>query len=63
MHDSKYVTNQKMHGSQYVTDTPTWEGYWLQNSLVHLDDEDQEDPWSQNFTAYKRSSFFKRKMN
>ena len=63
MHGFKYVTNQLMYESQYVTNTPTWERCWLQSSSVHQHDEDQEAPWSQNPTAYKRSSFFKRKMN
>ena len=31
--------------------------------LQSLDDEDQEDAWSQNPTMYKHSYFFKRKMN
>ena len=35
MHDSQYVTNQQMRGSQYATWSPTWEGCWLQNSSVH----------------------------
>ena len=48
MHGSKYVTNQSMHGSQYMTDTPTWERCCLQSSSIHLDDEDQEAPWLQN---------------
>ena len=26
--------------------SPTREGCWLQNSLVHPHDEDQEDTWS-----------------
>ena len=63
MHDSKYVTNQSMHRSRYVTKKPTGEECWLQSYLVHPHDEDQEAPWSQNPMAYKRSNFFKRKMN
>ena len=63
MHGSQYMTNQSMHGSKYVTNTPTWEGCWLQNSSVHPHNEDQEAPWLQNPTTYKRNSFFKRKMN
>ena len=63
MHDSQYVTNQSMHGYKYVTNTPTWERCWLQSSSVHPNDEDHETPWLQNPTAYKHSSFFKRKMN
>ena len=27
--------------------SPTREGYWLQSSSVHPNDEDQEDAWSQ----------------
>ena len=42
------MTNQSMHGSKYVTNTLTWERCWMQNSSVHLDDEDQETPWLQN---------------
>ena len=60
---SKYVINQSMHRSKYVTNTTTWKGCWLQSSSVYLHDKDQEAPWSQNLTAYYRSSFFKRKMN
>ena len=63
MHSSQYVTNQSMHGSKYVTNTPTWEGCWLQSSLVHPHDENQQTPWSQNPTTYKRNNFFKRKTN
>ena len=37
-----------MHESQYVTSTLTWEKGWLQSSLVHPHDEDQEAPWLQN---------------
>ena len=48
MYRSKYVTNQSMYGSQYVTNTPTCERCWLQSSLVHLHDEDQEAYWLQN---------------
>ena len=63
MHNSQYITNQSMHRSKYMTNTPTWEGCWLQSSSAHPHDEDQKAPWLQNPTAYKRSSFFKRKMN
>ena len=48
MHGSKYVTNQSMQVSKYVTNTPTWERCWLQSSLVHPRDENQEAPWLQN---------------
>ena len=43
--------------------SPTREGCWLQSSSVHLDDEDQEDAWSQNPMVYKHSNFFIRMMN
>ena len=39
--------------------SPTREGCWLQSSLVHPNDEDQEDAWSQNPMVYKHSNFFK----
>ena len=48
MHGSKYVTNQSMYGSQYMTNTPTLKGCWLQSFSVHPHDEDQETPWLQN---------------
>ena len=41
----------------------TREGCWLQSSLVHPNDEDQEDAWSQNPTVHKHSNFFTRMMN
>ena len=63
MHGSKYVTNQLMQESKYVTNTPTWEGCCLQSSSVHPHDVDQEASWLQNPTAYRCSNFFKRKMN
>ena len=37
--------------------SPTREGCWLQSSLVHHNDEDQEDAWSQNPTVHKHSNF------
>ena len=42
---------------------PTREGCWLQSFLVHPDDEDQEDTWSQNPTVHKNSNFFTRTIN
>ena len=39
--------------------SPTREGCWLQSSLVHPNDEDQEDAWSQNPMVHKHSNFFK----
>ena len=41
--------------------TPTEKICWLQSSLVHPHDEDQEDAWSQNPTVQIHSNFFKRK--
>ena len=43
--------------------SPTREGCWLQSFSVHQHDEDHKTLWLQNLTAYKCSSFFKRKMN
>ena len=43
--------------------SPTREGCWLQISLVHINDEDQEDAWSQNHTVHKHSNFLTRTMN
>ena len=40
--------------------SPTREGCWLQSSLVHPDDEDQEDAWSQNPMVHIHSNFFKK---
>ena len=42
---------------------PTREGCWLPSSLVHLDDEDQEDAWLENPMVHKHSNFFTRTMN
>ena len=42
---------------------PTRESCWLQSFLVHLNDEDQENTWSQNPMVHKHSNFFKRMMN
>ena len=35
MHSFQYVTNQWMHGSQYVAYSLTWERCWLKRSSVH----------------------------
>ena len=40
--------------------SPTREGCWLQSSLVHPNNEDQEDAWSQNPMVHIHSNFFKR---
>ena len=36
--------------------SPTREGCWLQSSLVHPNDEDQEDAWLQNSTMHKHNN-------
>ena len=38
--------------------SPTREGCWLQSSLVHPNDKDQENVWSQNPTMHKHNNFF-----
>ena len=50
-----------MHGSRYVTSITNWEGCWLQSSLVHPHDENQEDAWSQNPMVHIHNNFFNRK--
>ena len=40
--------------------SPTREGCWLQSSLVHPHDEDQEDAWSQKPMVHKHSNFFRK---
>ena len=57
---SKYVTNGWADTSMRFK-TPIWKDCWLQSSLVHPHDEDQEDAWSQNPTMQIHSNFFKRK--
>ena len=54
----KYVTNQYADPSTRLQ-SPIREGYWLQISSVHPNDEDQKDAWSQNPTLHKHSNFFK----
>ena len=57
--------------TNWCTDPSTWLTTNLRRMLtkkffsssVHQHNEDQEAPWLQNPTTYKRSSFFKRKMN
>ena len=39
---------------------PIRESCWLQSSLIHPHDEDQEDTWSQNPMMHIRSNFFRR---
>ena len=58
----KYVTNQFVDPSTRLQSL-TKEGYWLQNSSVHPNNEDQEDAWSQNPTVHIYSIFFTRMMN
>ena len=36
---------------------------WLQSSLVHPHDEDQEDAWSQNPKVQIHSNFSKKEIN
>ena len=43
--------------------SPTREVCWLKSPLVHLNDKDPQDAWSQNPTVHKHSNFFTRKMN
>ena len=58
----KYVTNQCADLNTRLQ-SPTREGRWLQSSLVHPNDEDQEDTWSQNPTVHIHGNFFTRMMN
>ena len=58
----KYVTNQCVDPSTLLQ-SPTREGCWLQSSLVHPHDEDQENAWSQNPTVHIHNNFFTRMMN
>ena len=59
MYGSKYVNNQSMHGSKYVTNTPTWERCWLQSSSVHPNDENQETHWLQNLCRKDAATFIR----
>ena len=43
--------------------SPIWKDCWLQSSLVHPHDEDQEDAWSQNPKVQIHSNFSKKEMN
>ena len=52
-----WLTNYANPNTQLQS--PTREGCWLQSFLVHPNDEDQEDVWSQNPMGYKHSNFFK----
>ena len=56
----KYVTHSYADPNSRLENT-SWEDCRLQSSSVHLDNEDQEDAWSQNLTMQIHSSFFKRK--
>ena len=58
----KYLTNQCADPNTRLQ-SPTREGCWLQSSLVHPNNEDQEDAWSQNPTVHIHSNFFTRMMN
>ena len=59
---TKYVTNQFVDPSTRLQSL-TKEGYWLQNSSVHPNNEDQEDAWSHNPTVHIYNIFFTRTMN
>ena len=56
------MTNQYAYPSTRLQ-SPTREGCWLQISLVHPNDEDQEDAQSQNPTVHIHINFFIRMMN
>ena len=58
----KYMTNQCTDPNTRLQST-TREGYWLQSSSVHPNDEDQKDAWSQNPTVHIHSNFFTKMMN
>ena len=58
---SMWLTNYTNPSTQLQS--PTRESCWLQSSLVHPNDEDQEDVWSQNPMGHKHSNFFTRKIN
>ena len=59
---STWLTNS-IRRSQYVAYSSTWEGCWLQSSLVHQHYEDHKALWLQNPTVYKHNGFLNRKMN
>ena len=61
MASSMWLTN--CADSNMRLQLPTRESCWLQSFLVHPNDEDQEDAWSQNPMVHKHSNFFKRMMN
>ena len=41
--------------------TPIWKDCWLQSSLIHPHDKNQEDAWSQNPMVQIHNNFSKRK--
>ena len=53
----KIWTPSFLHGSQYVTNTPTWKKCWLQSFSFHQQWRSRST-WLQNSKAQKRSSFF-----
>ena len=55
---STWLTNCADPSTQLQS--PTRDGCWLQSSLVHPHDEDQEDAWSQNPMVHIHSNFFRR---
>ena len=56
----KIWTPSFLHGSQYVTNTPTWKKCWLQSFSFHQQWRSRST-WLQNSKAQKRNSFFQRK--
>ena len=58
----KYVTTNYANPNTRLQ-SPTREGCWLQSFLVHPNDEDQEDAWSQKLMVYIHNNFFTRMMN
>ena len=58
---STWLTNCADPSTQLQS--PTREGCRLQSFSVHLNDEDQEDAWSQNPTVHIHNNFFTRMMN
>ena len=58
---SMWLTNCADPSTQFQS--PIREGYWLQSSSIHPNDEDPEDAWSQNPMVHKHNNFFIRSIN
>ena len=56
----KIWTPSFLHGSQYVTNTPTWKKCWLQSFSFHQQWRSRST-WLQNSKAQRHSNFFQRK--